>query len=525
MPEEYRYLLDNPKALPSVRSIVTAPPGWCIVESDYATAELRAWAYIAGDQQMIDLLTKPDPCFAKVKPEKMVDDDCVCRLTFPEYIDTQEFQEYVMTYTVDNKVLARFTEEDLVKDKDGNLVNSKQDLHWGLAEMMQKRPREVLSKKADRSGSKVANFCLSSTCVVLTPSGWKKIPDVLPSDLVWDGVEWVSHGGVVWRGVRRVFDYQGLRGTFEHEVFTEDCVGPLHLADVIRKWYTLTRPELPEGYTAYNLKDTPDIGDGLDDTYDILDAGPRNRFTCNNVLVSNSTAYGASGNTLERKIESDTGIKPLPGTGDKLLETLMKRQPRAFEFMEEMEKSVEDPGYIVAASGRVRHFHVHSRSTVGNWNYKGVVSALGREGRNYQMQESVAATAARASSWMWQFKRLFGLQGRPIAVLYDSVVTLCPSEEREIWKLAHDLFMYEANGWAYEDRILTYPVDHELNQSWSMKPTEKELEAILAVPEGTKENQVAAKKWLQEKLAFVRKFPKMSVKGADWMLKATQAQE
>ena len=344
---------------------------------------------------MIDLLTKPDPCFAKVKPEKMVDEDCVCRLTFPEYIDTQEFQEYVMTYTVDNKVLARFTEDDLVKDEAGNVVHTKQDLHWSLAEMMQKRPREVLSKKAERGAAKTGNF---------------------------------------------------------------------------------------------------------------------------------STAYGASGNTLERKIESDTGIKPLPGTGDKLLETLMKRQPRAFEFMEEMEKSVEDPGYIVAASGRVRHFHLHSRATVGNWNYKGVVSALGREGRNYQMQESVAATAARASSWMWQFKRLFDLQGRPIAVLYDSVVTLCPSEEREIWKLAHDLFMFEANGWQYEDRILTYPVDHELNQSWSMKPTEKELEAILAVPVGTKENQVLARKWLEEKLAFIRKFPNMSTKGADWMLKSPRAQ-
>jgi hypothetical protein len=41
LPPEFQQYVENPKSIPSVRSIVTAPDGWCMVESDYATAELR----------------------------------------------------------------------------------------------------------------------------------------------------------------------------------------------------------------------------------------------------------------------------------------------------------------------------------------------------------------------------------------------------------------------------------------------------------------------------------------------------
>ncbi len=41
LPPEFEQFVKNPKSIPSVRSIVTAPEGWCLVESDYATAELR----------------------------------------------------------------------------------------------------------------------------------------------------------------------------------------------------------------------------------------------------------------------------------------------------------------------------------------------------------------------------------------------------------------------------------------------------------------------------------------------------
>lgn len=388
LPPQFAKYAVNPKLIPSVRSIVTAKPYWCIVESDYKTAELLGWSYISGDQQMIDLITKPDLNFARVKPEKMVDEDCVCRLAYPDYIEG-DYPQYVMTYTTEGRVKATFTEEDLLRDDQHQLVHTGQDLHWSLAEMMHGKPREVMSKKGIRGAAKTANF---------------------------------------------------------------------------------------------------------------------------------SSAYGASGNTLDRKIEADTGITPDPGTGDKLLETLMDRQPRAFAFMEEMERVPKEEGYIIAQSGRIRHFHLHDPNTVNYYMYKGQASALGRESRNFLMQESVGSTAARAANWLLKFKFKFELEGRPTAVLYDSVVTLSPNHERHVWKAAHDLFMWLANGWlCVENRVLRYPVDHELNQSWSFAPTPDQQKLIDSSPESDRPNVREAAKWLAHYIELVRDDEQLSVEGADWM--------
>lgn len=57
------------------------------------------------------------------------------------------------------------------------------------------------------------------------PSGLvtcKQIVDVADVDLVWDGEEFVAHGGVVYSGVRESVDYDGVVATPEHMVYTED---------------------------------------------------------------------------------------------------------------------------------------------------------------------------------------------------------------------------------------------------------------------------------------------------------------
>lgn len=56
----------------------------------------------------------------------------------------------------------------------------------------------------------------------------KRIVDVLPDDLVWDGTEYVQHGGVVFQGYREVIDHDGITGTPCHPVFVdEDTAIPL----------------------------------------------------------------------------------------------------------------------------------------------------------------------------------------------------------------------------------------------------------------------------------------------------------
>jgi hypothetical protein len=58
----------------------------------------------------------------------------------------------------------------------------------------------------------------------------KRIVDVLPDDLVWDGLEFVKHGGIKFSGYRTVTEYCGLVGTPEHRVFLADG-GQSTLAD------------------------------------------------------------------------------------------------------------------------------------------------------------------------------------------------------------------------------------------------------------------------------------------------------
>jgi len=328
LPERFEcYLGEKP---PSIRSCVKAPPGWCFVESDYQTAEIRGLAFISGDKNLISIMTEPDKQFAKT-----LDGDYV-RISYdPELGIPDKYNDLLST----DKVLAY--------DESGNTISPKADLHWSLAEMVTHKPREVLNKDVERKGlGKVGNF---------------------------------------------------------------------------------------------------------------------------------SSAYGASPVTLERKIEQDTGVKPEEGTGQAVLDALRKRQPVAVGFLESMEEVPKEEGKYQAASGRIRHCPLGR--TTGREAQR-IFAALGREMRNFPMQESVAATAARAANWLLKYFRDNAFKARPLIILYDSVVTLCPVEEAiEVAKL-HQRFMCDENTWTYHKRVMNYPIDTEFLVRWSTKPKGEDLDYI-----------------------------------------------
>jgi hypothetical protein len=326
--------------VPSIRSCVKAPDGWCFVESDYQTAEIRGLAFISGDKNLIDIVCNPDLNFAVTKDDKKV------RLLFPPEVfppSAQEEYKHLITSPDD---------PNLIRKEDGSLKHPKQDLHWSLAEMVHIKPREVLDEKKDRGAAKVGNF---------------------------------------------------------------------------------------------------------------------------------SSAYGASASTLERKIEQDTGKKPEEGTGQRLLKALEKRQPIAQDFLIKMERVPEKPGYYRAASGRIRHFSSHDPKYIDDIDEHltmGLFKSMGREARNFPMQESVAATAARAGKWLLDAYMKLNMQARPLIILYDSVVTLCPLEERFKVAQLHQLFMTDANNWTYHGRTMNYPIDQLFCYRWSDKPTKDETKLL-----------------------------------------------
>ncbi len=63
--------------------------------------------------------------------------------------------------------------------------------------------------------------CISKDTPVLTDKGWKSIQDVSRTDLIWDGVEFVAHGGVVDKGIQRIVKCGQINLTEDHKMFTD----------------------------------------------------------------------------------------------------------------------------------------------------------------------------------------------------------------------------------------------------------------------------------------------------------------
>lgn len=562
------------KKLPSIRSCVTAPEGYCLVEFDYKTAEMVALSKISYDLDLMRILEEPDPEWASLKGDNPYKIKQV-RVAFSDPMESgipvdKQNPDYIMNAWKNGKNLGPVTEEMLARNADGSVKHSGYDIHWSIAERIYEDGREMMDADIQRAAGKVINFCLATGQLILTDRGWIPIEQLSACDLLWDGVEWVSHAGLHDSGIREVNYHDGLWATPGHNVWAEggkirfeearsqqirlvhiggsregtesgwpDHLPGDHSVEGVRLLLpydgvpelrqaagegaaehgegTFVEVPLPEGRGTRRLWSTPspdadigvalqrhdaallqddsriqpglqgtgdqgpvrestglcDVGGGevaggdlqgeglrpqgqrrrllegessagdalrefveqakvrlagcrdgqgvsgqapagdlhsedhtgtteagllgegnsgevgrkrksrLAQTYDILNVGPRRRFFCAGVLVSNSSAYGASPNSLERKIESDTGVKPEEGVGQKGLDAIKARQPRATEFLEEMANLPKTKGYYRAASGRIRHCLLHGAGSGVGWRIRNSLeSALGRELKN-----------------------------------------------------------------------------------------------------------------------------------------------
>lgn len=76
-------------------------------------------------------------------------------------------------------------------------------------------------------GEVIVNFdasqieCVAAGGLVLTDTGLKPIEHISIDDLLWDGIEWVEHDGVVMKGIKDVITYSGITATPDHIVYTE----------------------------------------------------------------------------------------------------------------------------------------------------------------------------------------------------------------------------------------------------------------------------------------------------------------
>lgn len=127
----------------------------------------------------------------------------------------------------------------------------------------------------------------------------KPIERVSVDDLVWDGCEWVHHDGVVYSGEKDVISWDGVTATPEHMAWvSEDRKVPLGYAkeNGLKLWAGRSREE-PKRKERAGVKRVR--------TYDILNAGPRNRFMADGRIVSNSGRHVQPQNLPRTYIDGD----------------------------------------------------------------------------------------------------------------------------------------------------------------------------------------------------------------------------
>ena len=153
--------------------------------------------------------------------------------------------------------------------------------------------------------------CLSGDGLVLTDNDLKQIVNISIDDLLWDGVEYVSHNGVIFKGVKDVITYSEITATPEHIVFTADgrkltldeaaaeraelLVGeragqPVWAVDYTEQTNTLRWAGKDKSFVQSSERRFTERGNLITGTipvYDIVNAGPRNRFCYNGMIVSN----------------------------------------------------------------------------------------------------------------------------------------------------------------------------------------------------------------------------------------------
>jgi len=175
-----------------------------------------------------------------------------------------------------------------------------------------------------QKGKQAELACIAEGQLVLTDQGLVPIECVTTGHLLWDGEDWVSHAGVVYKGMREVLTYEGLTATRDHLVWVEWGSEPIHLGFAATSGAFLVQTS--DGGKAINLSEYRvkrvglEVNDGPNQTllckvYDILNTGAHHRFTVSGKLVHNC-GYGGSVGALKAMGALESGmaeaeLKPL----------------------------------------------------------------------------------------------------------------------------------------------------------------------------------------------------------------------
>lgn len=165
--------------------------------------------------------------------------------------------------------------------------------------------------------------CIARGTAILTDRGLVPIELVTREVRVWDGVEFVSHCGVVSYGNRRVVTYAGLTATLDHKVYVYDEENPeaknedgAAFGDCAAEQASIcvtgdggqTIRKADGRYREKWRSRASRAVYGEAEVFDIVNAGPRHRFTAAGLLVSNCLVVDVVGVSGKHKLITPTDI-------------------------------------------------------------------------------------------------------------------------------------------------------------------------------------------------------------------------
>ena len=165
----------------AVRGCLVAPEGRKLVIADLSNIEGRVLAWLAGETWKIDAFKAYDTL------KRDANGDLIPTGKHDDPWERMGHDLYKLAYAKSFGVSA----SDVTKDQ-----------------------RQI--------GKVMELACLGPDTQVLTNSGYKRIVDVSITDMLWDGVNWVSHKGVIWKGQKETILLDGVRITNNHKILVKE---------------------------------------------------------------------------------------------------------------------------------------------------------------------------------------------------------------------------------------------------------------------------------------------------------------
>ncbi len=131
---------------------------------------------------------------------------------------TAEIKNYKIRYLVNNKVFTTgFNAKNIDLIADFGATKSA-----GLHVQKLGRGTRTIGANIEQSIANGKSNCISSGSLVLTNYGLIPIEKITKNMKVWDGIDFVNHDGIIFRGVKECIKYAGLIATPDHKVLTKN---------------------------------------------------------------------------------------------------------------------------------------------------------------------------------------------------------------------------------------------------------------------------------------------------------------